>query len=169
MTTLPQAFQEAGYTTRGSSKIFHPGHASGLGDDWSSAPCGPSCSGYHDPPSWGGYFEPPSQSLYPWNLTDGPSWLALNETEYPIDTHPDVQSALHVAGLLASLANSTTPFFLAAGTLKPHLPFIFPARFLEPYMQYNETATDASAATNEAIASWTSWGENASSARKWVF
>jgi len=88
--------------------------------------------------------------------------MALNETEFPIDSHPDVQSALHIAGLLASLANSTAPFFLAAGTLKPHLPFIFPARFLEPYTDYNETAVDAPAATDEAIASWTAWGEGAS-------
>jgi iduronate 2-sulfatase len=95
-------------------------------------------------------------------MTDGPSWMALDESEYPIDTHPDVQSAAHIAGLLASFANSSTPFFLAAGTLKPHLPFIFPARFLAAYAQYNETAADAAAATDEAIGSWTAWGEGES-------
>ena len=159
VTTLPQAFLEAGFYTRGSSKIFHPGHASGGGDDWAHAPCGPSCQGYNDPPSWEGYFEPPSQSLSPWNITYGASWMALDETAYPVAMHPDVQSATHIAGLLAELANSTTPFFLAAGTLKPHLPFIFPAHFLEPYAQYNELAPDAPAATDEALASWTAWGE----------
>lgn len=85
--------------------------------------------------------------------------MSLDETAYPIDTHPDVQSASHIAGLLAALGNSSTPFFLAAGTLKPHLPFIFPSRFLEQYAQYNETAEDAPAATDEAIGSWTAWGE----------
>jgi iduronate 2-sulfatase len=158
VTTLPQAFLNQGFFTRGSSKIFHPGHASGAGDNRSSYPCGPSCSGYNDPPSWGGYFEPPSQMLSPWNITNGLSWMALNETEYPVEMHPDVQSAMHIAGLISSLANTTTPFFLAAGTLKPHLPFIFPARFLEPYVNYDELAADAAAASDEAIASWTAWG-----------
>ena len=160
-TTLPQAFLKAGFDVRGASKIFHPGHASGAGayPDPAATPCGAGCEGFNDPPSWGGYFEPPSNSLYPWNITDGPSWLALDEAAYPIALHPDSQAAAYIVAAIEGAARGGAPFFLAAGFLKPHLPFIVPSRFLAPYANYTDIAPDHAAAADEAFASWTGWGE----------
>ena len=159
-TTLPEAFRLAGYRTIGSSKIFHPGHASGGGDDWSSYnPCGPGCDGYNDPLSWTHYGIPASNQLPPWSYVNNQSWYSLDEAEYPRSMHPDAQSAAFAAAAIASASAAGEPFFVAAGFLKPHLPFIFPAPFLEPYANYTTLAPDAAAATHEAPASWTGWGE----------
>lgn len=160
-TTLPQYFRENGFRTLGSSKIFHPGHASGAGEykNASETPCGEGCGGYNDPLSWDGYFLPPSSSLPPWSLVYNNSWFALDEAEFPVAMHPDSQSAAFIASALANASGSGDRFFLAAGFLKPHLPFIFPAHFLEPYAHYNALAPDAAAAVNESDAAWTSWGE----------
>jgi iduronate 2-sulfatase len=159
VTTLPQYFRENGFQTLGSSKIFHPGHASGLGDykNASKTTCGAGCAGYNDPPSWDNYFIPPSNLLPPWSIVNNLSWHALDETLYPISLHPDSQSAAYIAAALAS--STTTPFFFAAGFLKPHLPFLFPAHFLDPYVAYNTLAPDRFAAVNESDAAWTAWGE----------
>jgi iduronate 2-sulfatase len=160
VTTLPQAFRLSGYKTLGSSKIFHPGHASGSGVDWTGRnPCGAGCNGFNDPPSWNAYQEPPSNSRSPWNVTDGPSWLALDEAQYPVSLHPDSQSAAYIAAALGATSGSSAPFFFAAGFLKPHLPFIFPASFLEPYKSYSTLAPDRAAAVNQSEESWTGWGE----------
>lgn len=160
-TTLPQYFRENGFNTRGSSKIFHPGHASGAGDykNASETSCGAGCGGYNDPPSWNDYYLPPSSDLSPWSLVYNNSWYALDEKEFPISIHPDSQSAAYIMSALANASGSDTPFFFAAGFLKPHLPFIFPAHFLELYAQYSTLAPDAAAAVNESDAAWTSWGE----------
>ena len=155
-TTLPQRFLREGYLTRGAGKIFHPGHASGAGDFPDGGPCGAGCEGNNDPPSWDGYQVPPSSSLPPWSLVYNLSWYALDEGEFPVAEHPDAQSADYI---IAQLRAGSPPFFLAPGFLKPHLPFIFPAPFLDLYSNYSEIAADADPPTGGAIREWTAWGE----------
>ena len=66
VTTIPEAFRLAGFHTVGSSKIFHPGHASGYGVDFTGRnPCGVGCGNYNDPPSWNSYYIPTSSSISP--------------------------------------------------------------------------------------------------------
>ena len=159
-TTLPESFRLAGHVTRGAGKIFHPGAASGAGlyKNCSGA-CGCGCGGYNDPPSWNGYLIPPSLSLSPWNVTYGESWAALDESVYPESMHPDSQTAAYISAQLA--AAGSRPFFLAPGFMKPHLPFIFPAHFLDLYAGYDEVAPDAAPPANGPMArdSWTAWSE----------
>ena len=160
VTTLPEAFRLAGHATLGAGKIFHPGAASGAGlyPNCSGA-CGCACGGYNDPPSWDGYHIPPSMSRAPWNITYGSSWMALDENLYPDAEHPDGQTAAFISAQLA--AAGERPFFLAPGFLKPHLPFIFPSRFLDLYANYDEIARDAAPPADGAMArdSWTAWSE----------
>jgi arylsulfatase A-like enzyme len=159
-TTLPETFRLAGHLTRGAGKIFHPGAASGAGlyKNCSGA-CGCGCGGYNDPPSWDGYQIPPSMARAPWNITDGQSWMALDEKSFPDSEHPDGQTAAFISAQLA--AAGARPFFLAPGFLKPHLPFIFPKRFLDLYAGYDEVARDADPPANGPMArdSWTGWSE----------
>ena len=162
VTTLPQAFRLAGAVTIGAGKIFHPGHASGAGLYPDGGGCS-GCGGYNDPPSWDAYSIPASSALYPWNVTDGNSSYPLPEAEYPDALHPDGQTAAYIIAQLRAHAAAGTgrPFFLAPGFLKPHLPFIFPSRFLEPYANYSELAQDeapVSAAPAPPLA-FTGWGE----------
>jgi len=160
VTTLPEAFRLAGHVTRGAGKIFHPGAASGAGlyKNCSGA-CGCGCGGYNDPPSWDGYLIPPAMALPPWSVVDGPSWTALDEATHPDASHPDGQTAAFISAQLAAAGGR--PFFLAPGFLKPHLPFIFPSRFLDLYAGYDSVARDADPPADGPMArdSWTSWSE----------
>jgi arylsulfatase A-like enzyme len=161
VTTLPQAFRDAGYLTVGAGKIFHPGHASGAGL-YPDGGC-PGCGGYNDPPSWDAYSIPSSGNTYPWNITYGLSSYSLPEEKYPDAIHPDGQTAAYIVAQLRALASAGTgqPFFFAPGFLKPHLPFIFPSRFLSLYENYTELAPDA-APVNAGPAptlAFNGWGE----------
>jgi len=160
VTTLPEAFKDAGYTTVGANKVFHPGHASGAGLYPDGGGC-PGCDGYNDPPSWSSYFIAPSNAVSPWNITYGDSWTALRENAtYPFSSHPDAQAAAHIIAALKSFKEGGQAFFAAPGFMKPHLPFIFPSRFLDQYADYNETAPDEEPARPaEASLSWTGWSE----------
>jgi len=160
VTTLPEAFRLAGHVTRGAGKIFHPGHASGAGEYKGCAgACGCGCGGYNDPPSWDDYLIPPSSAVPPWSVVYGPSWTALDEATHPVSTHPDAQIAAYISAQLAAAGGR--PFFLAPGFMKPHLPFIFPASYLDLYAGYDDVAADAEPPADGPMArdSWTAWSE----------
>lgn len=96
-------------------QVFHPGHA----------------SGGNDPVSWTEPYFEPDQSY--WKHRSNKSWMSVDEDEaekYPL---PDTQSANAATEQLKKFAESQTPFFLAVGFHKPHLPFQFPSRFLDLY------------------------------------
>ncbi|CAH1787733.1 unnamed protein product [Owenia fusiformis] len=120
-TTIPQYFKQHGYMSVGMGKIFHPGHASG-GDD---------------PPSWSvPYYHAPSAKYW------GPigrrhSWLAVDESterQHPLPDSETAQNAIETLRKVAPKAKSgEQPFFVAVGFHKPHLPFIFPEKFIQHY------------------------------------
>lgn len=51
---------------------------------------------------------------------------AVNVTEQPGGTLPDLESTDEAVSLLKSRANDDVPFFLAVGFHKPHIPFRIP-------------------------------------------
>lgn len=51
---------------------------------------------------------------------------AVNVTEQPGGTLPDMESTDEAVRLLKSRVNSDGPFFLAVGFHKPHIPFRIP-------------------------------------------
>ena len=118
-TTIPQYFKENGYITAGMGKIFHPGKA----------------SGHDDPISW---TEPYFHGKAPhWDNASQYSWFAASEEEteqYPLLDDQTAEKAIEMLNHLAPKArNGNQPFFLAVGFHKPHLPFLFPEKFLEHY------------------------------------
>lgn len=121
-TTLPQFLKENGYRTAGLGKVFHPGRA----------------SGHNDPISWTEkYFSP--NELY-WQNRSHDSWFAASEEEILSHPLPDMQIANAAVKMMHQLASQKDkPFFLAIGFLKPHLPFLFPARYLDLYPLSNIT------------------------------
>ena len=98
-------------------KVFHPGPP----------------SGHDDPISWSRpYYHPPNYDR--WN-TKNISWMAVPpdvEQQYPLG---DTQLAEHAIETLRDLASKgdEKPFFLAVGFRRPHLPFIFPEKYLDLY------------------------------------
>ena len=122
--TLPQYFKEHGYYTVGIGKIFH---------NWGQAIKG-------DPLSWS---EPQINywAIHAWD------WYVPGE---PYDMHPevgkreaiqsvDVPDEVYIDGRSANAAVNKlselreTPFFLAVGFWKPHLPYNAPKKYWDLY------------------------------------
>ena len=124
-TSLPHFFKKNGYTTAGGGKIFHPGVCDGLelGEDrlaW-------SLPYYHAPC--------PSHGSFPCPIGQGRpfSWVS-NETATD-DQVPDGMIALNAISQMHNLSkfNTETPFFLAVGFHKPHLPHVAPKKYFDMY------------------------------------
>ncbi|XP_062380720.1 iduronate 2-sulfatase [Sardina pilchardus] len=126
-TTFPQYFKSHGYTTLSVGKIFHPGIVSNHTDDY---PYSWSVPSYH-PPSF--HYERRKVC----KGTDGKLHenllCAVNVTEMPLGTLPDIENTEEAIRLLKSMKKSKSPFFLAVGYYKPHIPFRIPQEFLKLY------------------------------------
>ncbi len=123
VVTLPQAFKNAGYTTRSIGKILHG----------SGAPA-------EDPPSWSvdpvldTNRDPELRYALAENLKG--SGLKRNASE-----SAPVEDDQYIDGLICNEAVSAIrnygetgePFFLAVGFKKPHLPFCAPKRYWDLY------------------------------------
>ena len=132
---LPQVFKENGYYTARVSKIFHMGVPTHIltGEN-----------GTDDEASWTERFN-----------SQGPEWKAEGEAELvqgnPFGLKPKaggnvmtiVKAAgddlVHSDGITAKKASELIrkhkdkPFFLAVGFVRPHVPFVAPAAYFEPY------------------------------------
>lgn len=122
VVTLPQHFRQNGYFVQGMGKIFHPG--------------------YDDERSWSTPWQTPKAPTYALKQT-----AVQNDEDRPKqkDGPPfesaDVPDNFYKDGMVADLAVSTlrglkarsSPFFLAVGFAKPHLPFVSPKRYWDLY------------------------------------
>lgn len=125
--TLPQYFKQQGYFTKSVGKVFHPGIASNHTDDF---PYSWSVPAYH----------PASFSFEKKKVCRGEDGrlhenllCAVNVSQQPMQTLPDIESTDEAMSFLRSRANRDQPFFLAVGFHKPHIPFRIPQEFLSLY------------------------------------
>ncbi|KAL4239664.1 hypothetical protein ACF0H5_000470 [Mactra antiquata] len=121
-TTLPEYFKQNGYSTIGMGKIFHPGKAA---------------SDFDDPISW---TEPYYHGVANFENT-GSSWLAVPDDQLKHKPLIDRQIADHAISTLRKVAPAAKSgeknFFVAVGFHKPHLPFVFPASFMNDFYPRN--------------------------------
>lgn len=111
MQTLPQWFRENGYETQSIGKVFHGGCGEDTNISWSV-----------------------DMSQIEFNKEHDAAWEAVPPTVPDDDPLlPDGQIAKLANESLVRLNTGTRPFFLAVGFKKPHLPFVFPERFLDMY------------------------------------
>lgn len=124
--TWPQWFRRNGYYTAGCGKLWHPGNPANF-----------------DPPSWtgdqyGGYNGqgncPVPQQLKPSSKTHG---CPVPDTPaYANATFPDIETMATARQQLANAAaNRAVPFWIGVGFVKPHMPHVFPAKYLEQVPQ----------------------------------
>lgn len=123
-TTIPQYFKENGYVSIGMGKIFHHGQSGGFDDKQYSW----SLPYYHSP-------------LQQANYTS--SWWSFEG--YEDHQLPDGEIADRAICALKELKlNRTkgidTPFFLAVGFHKPHLPFHAPKKYYDLYPTAEQVA-----------------------------
>ena len=133
--TLPQHFKTSGWRTEGIGKIFHAGNGN-----------------HEDPISWSSPFfkgSAPTYLLPESDIADktgkpagpisklsakDPRGAAWEAADVPDDAYRDGQLANEaIARLQSAAANPQSPFFLAVGFLKPHLPFCAPKRYWDLY------------------------------------
>ncbi|XP_077466380.1 iduronate 2-sulfatase-like [Stigmatopora argus] len=126
-TTLPQYLKSQGYTTMSVGKVFHPGIASNYTDDY---PYSWSIPAYH-PASF--KFEKEKMCRGEDGRLHANLLCAVNVTEQPGGTLPDMEIAHEAVRLLKTQANDSNPFFLAVGFHKPHIPFRIPQEYLRLY------------------------------------
>ncbi len=146
--TWAQHFKNHGYYTARVSKIFHMGVPGGIeeGGDGRNHDGG---NGADDALSWTERFNSP-----------GPEWRAPGEGETlegnpdgsrPVVggntfvvveadgddlVHSDGKTAAKAVALLAQHADQ--PFFLAVGFVRPHVPFVAPKSYFEPFKPYDQ-------------------------------
>ncbi|XP_047440620.1 iduronate 2-sulfatase [Mugil cephalus] len=126
-TTLPEHFKSRGYFTMSVGKVFHPGIASNHTDDY---PYSWSIPAYH-PASF--RFEKKKMCKGEDGKLHANLLCAVNVTEQPGGTLPDMESTDEAVRLLKSRASEDVPFFLAVGFHKPHIPFRIPQEYLSLY------------------------------------
>ena len=135
VTTLPQAYRKAGYFPARVGKVFHYNNPSNIGT-----------GGHDDPHSWDQtvnprgrdkddedliYALPDAHPMPPqWRVGDTLSWLAADGED---EEQTDGVGATEAIKLLERFASRDTPFFLAVGFYRPHLPFVAPKKYFDMY------------------------------------
>lgn len=132
--TLPQHFKQNGYRTEGYGKIFH--------NPW------PDNISWSRPHSW-----PENSRLWseqartelrdfksrlkakgtPQNRIDRLRATAVERVDIPDHEHIDGAIAMQAIRAMKRLAQKDEPFFLAAGFVRPHLPFVVPEKYWKLY------------------------------------
>lgn len=146
--TWPQHFKNAGYHTARISKIYHMGVPGGIevGGDGRDHNNG---DGADDPASWTEKFNSPGPE---WKAPgngetlegnpDGSKPVVGGNTFVVVEAdgddivHSDGKTAAKAVELLAKYAGRS--FFLAVGFVRPHVPFVAPKKYFEPYQPYEK-------------------------------
>ncbi len=124
VTTLPQIFRESGYYTVSNGKIFH-GTKDANERSWSESAWMPEAGGRQ-------FLDPESANFIGGQRERGPFF---ESPDVPDNAYIDGQIAEKTMDDLRRLSQKDEPFFLAAGFIKPHLPFYAPKKYWDLYVQ----------------------------------
>ena len=124
--TLPEHFRNHGYVTLSNGKVFH--HREDAAErSWSEDPWHPRIEAKE---SWRNYALAENQAHDVAHDRRGPPFECA---DVPDNAYFDGQTADRSVADLHRLAKQDQPFFLAAGFLKPHLPFNAPKTYWDYY------------------------------------
>lgn len=138
-TTLPRLFRDNGYYTAQIGKIFHitgwdpmyPTEGTWENDDpdaWDHR-VNPKPAGL-DGHAMPRFDIPGEQHDLPGPKTNLRYW---SESPEPGIMHDDGQTTEHALNVLEQFRTRDQPFFLAVGYRRPHVPFVAPEEFYEPF------------------------------------
>jgi iduronate 2-sulfatase len=146
--TWAQHFKNAGYYTARVSKIYHMGVPGGIEEDGDLKKHNLG-DGADDPASWTEKFNSPGPE---WkakgngetleNNADGKKPAVGGNTFVVVEAdgddlvHSDGKTAAKAVELIKRHAGK--PFFLAVGFVRPHVPFVAPRKYFEPFLPYEK-------------------------------
>ena len=150
--TLPEHFRHHGYTCVSLGKVFH--HLADTAPrSWSEEPWHPrtrregNWRDYQDPTNRARAEAHPKGCGAPYECIEGPD-----------NAYYDGKIADRAVAELGRLKQAGEPFFLAAGFLKPHLPFNAPKRYWDTYRRSHVPLADnpfrPDGAPDEAMHNW---------------
>lgn len=154
VVTLPQHFMRNGYRAQGLSKIFH----GSLNDpaSWSVPWWRPASPQYRLNESAEGLTVP--AAIPGTKVPGGRRGRPYECADVPDRAYADGETADRAIAVLREAAKS--PFFLAVGFLKPHLPFVAPKRYWDLYDRAAlALAADRAAPKGFPPLAGTNWGE----------
>ena len=120
--SLPAFFKQHGYTTLSNGKIYH--HQNDDLRGWSKPPWRPEKRSI----SWMKAENHATEEEGRWK--NGPP---VEAADVPDAEYPDYQICSKTIADLDGLAKQDTPFFLACGFYRPHLPFVAPQKYWDLY------------------------------------
>ena len=131
--TLPQYFKQQGYTTLGYGKIFHnpwPDNVS-----WSEPHAWPKAE------LWSDQAKQQHKEFKDEMRAAGKSDAAIDRVRAVATEVVDLEDSAHIDGAIAEqaiaalkrVAKRDKPFFVAAGFVRPHLPFVVPRKYWDLY------------------------------------
>lgn len=122
--TLPQVFKESGYDTFSIGKVFH--HIDDTNDKSWTAPAWRNQGDNYN-------FMQSLDSSTTKKLSKRNRGRIFEMPNVTDDKYNDGQTALKTIELLKKYKKSNTPFFIASGFVRPHLPFYAPKKYWDLY------------------------------------
>ncbi|MEX2606623.1 MAG: sulfatase [Kiritimatiellia bacterium] len=152
--TLPEHFRNHGYTALANGKVFH-----NIEDtaerSWNRPVWLPPTGG---DVTWRNYALPEHRRLD--ILKPGKNGPAFECVDAGDDIYFDGKIADQTLADLNRLAESDNPFFMAAGFIKPHLPFNAPKRYWDYYREGDiQLADNPEMPEHSPEEAWHNWGE----------
>ena len=138
--TWPQHFKNHGYHTARVSKIFHMGVPGGIENGGHGSDDALSWTERHNSP--GPEWKAPGKAETLEGNPDGKlpavggNTFVVVEAEGDDLVHSDGKTAAKAAELIEELKHK--PFFLAVGFVRPHVPFVAPAKYFPPFLPYDK-------------------------------
>ncbi|HIL35911.1 MAG TPA: DUF229 domain-containing protein, partial [Planctomycetes bacterium] len=138
--TWPQHFKNNGYHTARVSKVFHMGVPGGIEKGGHGADDALSWSERHNSP--GPEWKAPGKGETLEGNPDGKRPVVGGNTFVVVEAegddlvHSDGKTAAKAVQLIEELKDR--PFFLAVGFVRPHVPFVAPASYYEPFLPYSK-------------------------------
>jgi iduronate 2-sulfatase len=140
--TWSQHFMNHGYHAARVSKIYHMGVPGGIEQGGHGADDAASWNErYNSPgPEWRAPGEGETLQGNPDGKRPvvGGNTFVVVEAEGDDLVHSDGKTAVKAAELIGKFAKQDKPFFLGVGFVRPHVPFVAPKKYYEPFLPYSK-------------------------------
>ncbi|MBL69442.1 MAG: iduronate-2-sulfatase [Verrucomicrobiales bacterium] len=140
--TWSQHFMNHGYHAARVSKIYHMGVPGGIEHGGHGAD---DAASWHERynskgPEWRapGKGETLQRNANGKRPVVGGNTFVVVEAEGDDLVHSDGKTAVKAAELIGKFAKQNKPFFLGVGFVRPHVPFVAPKKYYEPFLPYSK-------------------------------